>query len=193
MAQTSSNVIASKSHKVNITISEGCSFTTASDIYKISTASTSMGALDPYDLITISGTSLNNSTFTVKSVALDGLSVIVEEVVAIESRDDSTDTVIDHVGFVSAKQKGDGFYSKVDGVHTVAYKVANDLVGDIKMQGTLASTPTENDWFDISGTTFTADQSTLITSRNFTGNFVYVRANATSVTAGTISSIQLNS
>jgi hypothetical protein len=193
MAQTSSNVIASKSHKVNITISEGCSFTTASDIYKISTASTSMGALDPYDLITISGTSLNNSTFTVKSVALDGLSVIVEEVVAIESADGSTDTVIDHVGFVSAKQKGDGFYSKVDGVHTVAYKVANDLVGDIKMQGTLASTPTENDWFDISGTTFTADQSTLITSRNFTGNFVYVRANATSVTAGTISSIQLNS
>ena len=193
MAQTSSNVIASKSHKVNITISEGCSFTTASDIYKISTASTSMSALDPYDLITISGTSLNNSTFTVKSVALDGLSVIVEEVVTIESADGSTDTVIDHVGFVSAKQKGDGFYSKVDGVHTVAYKVANDLVGDIKMQGTLASTPTENDWFDISGTTFTADQSTLITSRNFTGNFVYVRANATSVTAGTISSIQLNS
>ena len=193
MAQTSSNVIASKSHKVNITISEGCSFTTASDIYKISTASTSMGALDPYDLITISGTSLNNSTFTVKSVAEDGLSIVVEEVVTAESRDDSTDTVIDHVGFVSAKQKGDGFYSKVDGVHTVAYKVANDLVGDIKMQGTLASTPTENDWFDISGTTFTADQSTLITYRNFTGNFVYVRANATSVTAGTISSIQLNS
>ena len=61
------------------------------------------------------------------------------------------------------------------------------------MQGTLASTPTEEDWFDISGTTFTTDQSTTISSANFTGNFVYVRANATSVTAGTISSIQLNS
>ena len=61
------------------------------------------------------------------------------------------------------------------------------------MQGTLAATPTEEDWFDISGATFTADQSTLIGSYNFTGNYVYVRTKATSVTAGTITSILLNS
>ena len=61
------------------------------------------------------------------------------------------------------------------------------------MQGTLAATPTEEDWFDISGTTFTTDQSTLIGSYNFTGNYVYVRTKATSVTAGTITSILLNS
>ena len=35
---------------------------------------------------------------------------------------------------------------------------------------------TEDDWVDISGTTFTSDQSTTITSFNFTGNFVWVRA-----------------
>jgi len=197
MAQTSTTLLASKSHTADITISEGCSFTTASGIYKISAASTSMGALNPYDLITITGTSLNNSTFTVKSVAEDGLSIVVEEVVTAESRDDSTDTVIDHIGFVSAKTKGDGYYSQVDGVHTVVYLLAAGYPADtvIKMQGTLATTPTENDWFDISGTSFTTDGTTTIknVSFNFTGNLVYVRAKVTSVTDGTITSIQLNS
>ena len=197
MAQTSTTLLASKSHTADITISEGCSFTTASGIYKISAASTSMGALNPYDLITISGTSLNNSTFTVKSVAEDGLSIVVEEVVAIETADGSTDTVINHVGFVSAKTKGDGYYSKVDGVHNVAYLLEADYPADtvIKMQGTLATTPTENDWFDISSTSFTTDGTTTIknVSFNFTGNLVYVRAKVTSVTDGTITSIQLNS
>ena len=44
------------------------------------------------------------------------------------------------------------------------------------MQGSLATTPTEDDWFDIAGTTLTSDQSTTIASYNFTGNFVWVRA-----------------
>jgi hypothetical protein len=74
----------------------------------------------------------------------------------------------------------------------VAHKVTTTLTGSIKMQGSLATTPTEDDWFDISGTTFTTDQSTTISSSNFTGNFIWVRAKATSVTAGTITSIQLN-
>jgi hypothetical protein len=67
------------------------------------------------------------------------------------------------------------------------------MTGSIKMQGTLATTPTEDDYFDIAGTTFTADQSTLISTANFTGNFVWIRTKATSVTAGTISSVLTNS
>ena len=60
------------------------------------------------------------------------------------------------------------------------------------MQGTLATTPTEDDYFDISGTTFTADESTVTSSANFTGNFVYVRVKVQSVTAGTVNSVLLN-
>ena len=60
------------------------------------------------------------------------------------------------------------------------------------MQGSLATTPSEDDWFDIAGTTFTTDQSTTISSSNFTGNFVWIRAKATSVTAGTITSTLIN-
>jgi hypothetical protein len=63
------------------------------------------------------------------------------------------------------------------------------------MQGTLASTPTESDWDNISGTDFTTDGTTIIkvVSFNFTGNYVYVRARATNVTGGTIETIYLNS
>ena len=117
---------------------------------------------------------------------------VVEEIVTTETSDGSTTTTLDHTGFVSDKSKGDGYYSQPDGVHTVAYQVNSTMTGSIKMQGSLATTPTEDDWFDVSGTTFTADQSTLIFTSNFTGNFVWVRAKATSVTAGTISSILLN-
>ena len=192
MAQTSTTLIASKSHLANVTGTD-ISFTATGTEYKISATSTSLAGFNQYDLITVTGTTNNNSTFTVKSEASDGLSLIVEEIVTTETSDGSTTFTLDHTGFVSAKTKGDGYYSQVDGVHTVAYKVTASLTGSIKMQGTLASSPSEEDWFDISGTTFTTDQSTLIGSYNFTGNYVYVRTKATSVTAGTIASIQLNS
>ena len=192
MAQTSTTLLSNKTHKADITGTD-ISFTATGTEYKISATSTSLGNLAQYDLITVTGTTNNNSTFTVKSVASDDLSVIVEEIVTTETPDGSSTVTIDHTGFVSVKAKGDGYYSQVDGVHTVAYKIDATLTGTIKMQGTLASTPTEEDWFDISGTTFTTDQSTTISSANFTGNFVYVRANATSITAGSITSIQLNS
>ena len=191
MAQTSTTILASKSHKADVTGTD-ISFTATGSEYKISATSTTLNNFAVRDLITVSGTTNNNSTFTVKTVS-SSTQLIVEEIVTTETSDGSTTTTLDHTGFVSAKFKGDGYYSQVDGVHTIAYKVDATLTGAIKMQGTLAATPTEEDWFDISGTTFTADQSTLIGSYNFTGNYVYVRTKATSVTAGTITSILLNS
>ena len=191
MAQTGTTLIASKSHLANVTGTD-ISFTATGTEYKISATSTSLAGFNQYDLITVTGTTNNNSTFTVKSEASDGLSLIVEEIVTTETSDGSTTTTLDHTGFASDKTKGDGYYSQPDGLHTVAHKVTTTLTGSIKMQGSLATTPTEDDWFDISGTTFTTDQSTTISSSNFTGNFIWVRAKATSVTAGTITSIQLN-
>ena len=47
------------------------------------------------------------------------------------------------------------------------------------MQGSLATTPTETDWFDISSTSYNSDQSTVTASFNFTGNFVWVRTKVT--------------
>ena len=195
MAQSSTTILASKSHRADIT-GTVISFTQTGTEYKISssdTGSVTFSALKQFDLITITGTTNNNKTFTVKSVSTDGDFVIVEEFVQTEAADISSTVTVDTTGFVSDKFKGDGYYSHPDGVHTVAYKVDTTLTGSIKMQGSLATTPTEDDWFDISGSTFTTDQSTTISSANFTGNFVWVRAKATSITAGSITQILLNS
>ena len=191
MAQTSTTLLASKSHIANVSGTD-ISFTATGPESKITSTSTSLNGFAVRDLITVTGTTNNNKTFTVKTVT-SANQLIVEEIVTTETSDGSTTTTLDHTGFVSDKAKGDGYFSQPDGVHTVAYQVNGTLTGSIKMQGSLATTPTEDDFFDIAGTTFTADQSTLISTANFTGNFVWIRAKATSVTAGTISSVLVNS
>ena len=191
MAQTSTTLLASKSHIANVSGTD-ISFTATGTEYKITSTSTSLNGFAVRDLITVTGTTNNNKTFTVKTVT-SANQLIVEEIVTTETSDGSTTTTLDHTGFVSDKAKGDGYFSQPDGVHTVAYQVNGTLTGSIKLQVSLATTPTEDDFFDIAGTTFTADQSTLISTANFTGNFVWIRAKATSVTAGTISSVLVNS
>ena len=192
MAQTSTTIRSATPHKATIT-GTVISFSQTGTEYKINssnTITTSLGNLAQYDRITVTGTTSNNSTFTVKSVSANGAYIIVEEAVTTESAGASVS--LDWTGFVTAKYQGDGYYSQVDGVHTVAYHVNNTMTGSIKMQGSLATTPTEDDWFDISGTTFTADQSTLVDSKNFTGNFVWVRAKCSSMTAGSVTKILYN-
>lgn len=95
-----------------------------------------------------------------------------------------------------AKFKGDGYYGRSDGLHTVQYNLAGFL-GTIIMQGTLAVEPTADDWFDISSTSHSSlnDSSNNASGSfiyNFTGNFVWVRATINTWTDGTINSIVLN-
>ena len=196
MAQTSTTLISSKAHIASITGTD-ISLSATSGVYTISATSTVLtgaGKLAVGDLITVSGSTSNNSTFTVSTV-VSTTELTVAEVVTSENADGSSTITLDHVGFVSAKSKGDGYYSQPDGVHTVAYQVASDFNANatIKMQGTLATTPTEDDWFDVANTTFTADGSTLTSSYNFTGNYVWVRSKTQLLTAGTTNSILLNS
>tara|TARA_B000000609_G_scaffold79456_1_gene59865 strand:- start:281 stop:886 length:606 start_codon:yes stop_codon:yes gene_type:complete len=180
MAQTSTTLSGARSHKVDVTGTD-ISFNATGSTYKITSTSTDLSNFAVRDLITVSGTTNNNNTLTVKEVT-DANNLVVEEIVTTETSDGSTTVTLDHTGFVTDKAKGDGYYSQPDGVHTVAYQVVNrgdstdDFNGTIKMQGSLATTPTEDDYFDIPNTTFTSDLSTTISSFNFTGNFVWVRA-----------------
>ncbi len=201
MAQTSTTLSGSKTHLSDVTGSD-ISIISSSGVSKITSVSTALNNFAVRDLITVSGTQYNNKTFTVKTVT-DANELIVEEVVSEnDNKDDSTTFTLDHTGFVTDKEKGDGYYSQPDGVHTVAYQVVNrgdstdDFIGTIKMQGSLATTPTENDWFDIAGTTYTSDQSTTIATFNFTGNFVWVRAKCETTNASSngalVTSILLN-
>ena len=87
------------------------------------------------------------------------------------------------------KYKGDGYYSRADGFHTVQYNLANEFRGRVVIQATLATTPVEADWFDVHTYTATAETASKIAS--FTGNYVWVRAKVV-YTDGTINSITLN-
>ena len=200
MAQTSTTLSGEKDHESNISGSD-ISISASGSTYTISSTSTVLtgaGKLVVRDLVTVTGASnsANNSTFTVKEV-VSTKEFTVEEVVISESTGASI--TLDHVGFVTAKAKGDGYYSQPDGVHTIAYHISSTLNDDanigLKMQGSLATTPTEDDWFDISGTTINQDNidgSTLAFHANFTGNFVWVRAKVSGMTVGSISKILYN-
>lgn len=107
------------------------------------------------------------------------------------------------------KYKGDGYYSRADGLHTVQISLS-DFVGTIEIQGSLETNPGDTDWFNIKlGTEKTVDttgkfvnstvseithvaQETSATIYNFIGNFVWVRAMVSDWTEGNINSIKLN-
>ena len=104
MAQSSTQISGQKTFKSAITVTEGCTFTSTSGTNKIAAASTSLAALSVRDLITITGTTSNNATFTVKSVDSNGTFITVEETVTAETSDGSTDTVLTYSGFVTSSQ-----------------------------------------------------------------------------------------
>jgi len=94
------------------------------------------------------------------------------------------------------KYKGDGYYGRSDGLHTIQINV-DGFIGNIIIQGTLAVDPASSDWFSITATehislndsSSNADGSFIY---NFTGNYVWVRAYISSWTDGTVQSITLN-
>ena len=108
------------------------------------------------------------------------------------------------------KYKGDGYYGRSDGLHTVQITIT-EFIGKIELQGTLASNPSEEDWFTVElGTGAQSidttgvlqeqnitsveyiDPTTNTKTYNFIGNYVWVRAKVSEWTDGTVNSIQLN-
>jgi hypothetical protein len=84
-------------------------------------------------------------------------------------------TELDTIG---AAVPGDSYYGYTDGVHTVAV-YGNNFSGRIKIQGTLATTPTEDDWFDILLTGIPYKDYTNFTGvegYTFVANLVFLRA-----------------
>ena len=67
------------------------------------------------------------------------------------------------------------------------------LIATVKLQATLATTPTDADWVDIE-TVVNGDGSTAITNgylTNFTGNYVWIRIAVTNFSSGTINTVIL--
>jgi hypothetical protein len=94
--------------------------------------------------------------------------------------------------FHSDKLKGNGYYGYTDGLHTVQYQTIG-FVGTIITQASLATDPTDADWFDITETQLlasTANTSTIAYS--FTGNFVWCRISVRNFSAGSIQKVLYN-
>lgn len=96
---------------------------------------------------------------------------------------DSTQT------FITGEQfKGDGYYGRSDGLHTVQYNYTG-FTGTLKVEATLATTPGTADWFHVDSVVLSNDTGSTI--NNFTGNYIWLRAHV-SYTDGTINSIVMN-
>ena len=94
------------------------------------------------------------------------------------------------------KLKGDGYYGRADGFHTVQYNVTG-FIGKIVVQATLAVSPVEADWFALSTTLHTStatgsDESDGSFIKNFTGNYVWLRIYVYDWSDGSIGSVILN-
>ena len=87
------------------------------------------------------------------------------------------------------KFKGDGYYGRSDGFHTVQYSITG-FTGIVAIQCTLAINPVEADWFTIISDGH--ETVTKVIASNFTGNYVWVRSVVSSWTDGTVNSITLN-
>jgi hypothetical protein len=112
--------------------------------------------------------------------------------------------------YASNPIKGDGYFGGSDGFHTVQIDI-NQFIGTLEVQGSLASSPQESDWFsvelgtnnmsidttgliseeNISSVEYTT-ATTNIKSYNFTGNYVWIRAKVSDWTDGTVNSIKDN-
>lgn len=104
--------------------------------------------------------------------------------------------------FVGQPFKGDGFYGRADGFHTIQTSLTG-FRGRIVIQATLSTTPEEVDWITIDSRDYVLDGSTNNETGNdtpekrseiinFTGNYVWVRAKIVNWTDGTVNKIQLN-
>ena len=112
--------------------------------------------------------------------------------------------------FYSGKVEAAGYYGLGSVTHTVAYVIEGAFIGTCTMQASITPNPTDTDWFDITDTTkqyygnettggagisggFSGAVShpTQTDSRNFTGNYAWVRAKL-DIVRGTLQAIKLN-
>ena len=105
-------------------------------------------------------------------------------------------TTTDMMIYYSDPVKGDGYYGASNGLHTVTYTCDSTFVGTVTMQATLATSPSDGDWFDIKDTAkvyseLNPPDFTTVEYLNFVGNFVWVRGKV-NISAGSLQSINYN-
>lgn len=93
----------------------------------------------------------------------------------------------DTVTITGEPVKGDGYYGRSDGLHSVQVTIT-DFTGTIDVQAVLAVNPKEEDWFTVYSQTNTNETDSSIVS--VVGNYVWLRGILT-YTDGTVNSVLL--
>ena len=96
------------------------------------------------------------------------------------------------LNWYTSAYKGNGYYGYTDGIHTFSFKITG-FVGTINVQASLATDPTEDDWFTTDFILGNGD--TPVTTNTYTsvvGNFVWIRIAVINFTAGTINKVIYN-
>jgi hypothetical protein len=98
--------------------------------------------------------------------------------------------------YISDKIRGDGYFGSSDGLHTAMVTATDTFVGTATIQASLATNPSNSDWFNVNGASVSYTVMNQRTSRtvdcfNFTGNFVWIRG-VVHINAGSVESILVN-
>jgi len=88
-----------------------------------------------------------------------------------------------------AKFPAASYYLSKQNLQTVNWSVST-FTGTISVQGTLAETPVDSDWFTVLNVV--GSNTTQITFQNVTGNFVWMRLIVTGFSTGVINYVKLS-
>jgi len=91
-------------------------------------------------------------------------------------------------------QPAAAYYLGNQDLQTLSYKFT-EVTGNLVIEGTLASTPVDNDWFQV--TSISANNQANVNSnasayQNITGNFTYMRAKIIDFNNGTVQFVKIS-
>lgn len=85
---------------------------------------------------------------------------------------------------------GDGYFGKLDGIHTIQYSLT-DFIGAIIFQVALVFEPTEDDWATIYCKEHELYSESESVIENIIGNFIWVRAGIRDWKHGSVNVIRM--
>ena len=94
------------------------------------------------------------------------------------------------IDFTGDAQKAAAYYSSTGSLQTVSFNITN-FVGEIVIEATLDSTPTEDSWFAVYNYSDLSSAMTETAYANIQGRFTWIRAKVTNFEQGTIGHVLL--
>ena len=95
------------------------------------------------------------------------------------------------VDFVGVPQKAAAYYRRREGLQTVVF-LFDQFQGQLTLQATLDSHPDTENWFDLETINAAQQPTSQQFSKNYQGNFVWIRASVSAFTDGSIDKVTVS-